>query len=56
MKLSIDWRGNYKYADVTVRDGGATIEVSMLNEIERKDLADHLRNVADELSPTSEGD
>jgi hypothetical protein len=61
MKLTIDWYGNYKYADyayanVVFQDGGATIEASMLNKAERESLANHLREVADELSPTSEGD
>ena len=52
MKLSTHWFG--KYADVTVQHDGATIEVCLLNQAERTELADHLREIANELSPTSE--
>ena len=55
MKLTIHWYGNHKYADVVCQDGGATIEASMLNEVERESLANHLREVADDLSPIKEG-
>jgi hypothetical protein len=56
MQLSVHWYGNGKYADVTVHDSGATIEVTLLNAVERMNLANHLREFADDLSPTSEGD
>jgi hypothetical protein len=55
MKLSTHWYGvANRYVDVTFKDSGATIEVSMLNQAERKELADHLREISDELSPVSE--
>lgn len=56
MKLTVHWYGNRRCADVVFQDGGATIEAAMLNEAERESLANHLREVADDLSPTNEGD
>jgi len=41
-------------ADVAVSTGDATLEAEWLTENERKQLAEHLREVADELSPVSE--
>jgi hypothetical protein len=41
-------------ADVAVSTGDATLEAKWLTENERKQLAEHLREVADELSPVSE--
>jgi hypothetical protein len=52
MKLTLHWYGNNnKYADVVCRNGSATIEELMLDEDEREILANHLREVADDLSP-----
>jgi len=52
MKLTVRWYG--KFADVVFEDHSATMYVSCLNQAERNDLAEHLREVADELSPTTE--
>ena len=53
MKLTVRWYGK-KYADVTFQVHGATMQMSCLNQAERSDLAEHLREIADELSPTTE--
>ena len=52
MKLTFHWYG--KFADVVFQDRSTTMEVSCLNQAERSDLAEHLREIADELSPTTE--
>jgi len=52
MKLTVRWYG--KYADVVFEDHSATMLVSCLGQVGRRDLAEHLREVADELSPTTE--
>ena len=57
MKLTVRWYGNRwygKYADVVFRDDSETIELSCLDQAERSDLAQHLREIADELNPTTE--
>jgi len=53
MKLSINWLRSY-YATVTFSNDHVTVESSVLNPSERADLANHLREVADDLSPISE--
>ena len=52
MKLTVHWYE--KYADVVFEDDSKTIELSCLNQAERSDLAEHLREIADELSPTTQ--
>jgi len=52
MKLTVHRYG--KSVDVVFQDGSATIEVSWLTQAEQSDLAEHLREIADELSPTTE--
>jgi len=52
MKITVHWNGNI--ADVVFQGDRATIEVLWLNQAERRDLAEHLREIADELSPTTE--
>jgi hypothetical protein len=53
MKLSIHWLGRDN-ATVTFSNDHVTVESSVLNPSERADLANHLREVADDLSPSSE--
>jgi len=53
MKLSIHWLGRYN-ATVTFSNDRVTVESNVLNPSERADLANHLREVADDLSPISE--
>ena len=50
MKLTVRWYG--KLADVFFQDHSATIYVSSLNQAERSALAEHLREIADELTNT----
>ena len=50
MKLTVRWYG--KYADVVFEDHSATIILPCRSQAERSDLAEHLREIADELSPT----
>lgn len=50
MKISVRWL-TQSIADVIVLEGNATLEEKWLNESERKELATHLREVADELYP-----
>ena len=38
-----------KYVDVTVYTDNATLEFGLLNDAERAELAEHLREVADDL-------
>ena len=52
MKLIVHRYG--KFADVVFQDCGTTMELSCLNQAEQSDLAEHLREIADELSPTTE--
>ena len=52
MKLTVHWYGDR--ADVVFQDNSATTEVTWLGQAERSDLAKHLREIADELSPTTE--
>ena len=52
MKLTVRWYG--KLADVVFQNHSGTMYVSCLNQAERSDLAEHLREIADELSPTTE--
>lgn len=55
MKLSVRWNlWDRNYAEVTFHDGGTTIESGLLDENELAELASHLREIADELSPISE--
>ena len=56
MKLSVDWFRCGKYATVTFSDDRITIESSLLNVTERANLANHLREVADTLSPSAAED
>jgi len=50
VKISVHWL-TQSIADVTVSASNATLEEICLNESERKELATHLREVADELYP-----
>jgi hypothetical protein len=52
MKLTVRWYG--KFADVVFQDCSTTMMVPCLNQAERSDLAEHLREIADELSATTE--
>ena len=52
--VSIRWPSN-DIADVTVSTDDAVLKAGWLTEDERKQLAQHLREVSDELSPLSEG-
>lgn len=52
MKLTVRWYGDL--ADVIFEECSTTIEVSWLGQAERRDLAEHLREIANELSPTTE--
>lgn len=51
MIIKVRWISE-KYVDLTVCTSDATLELGVLNESERKQLADHLREVAEDLSPT----
>jgi hypothetical protein len=50
LKISIRWH-TQSIADVTVSEGNATLEEKWLTESERKELATHFRETADELYP-----
>jgi len=52
MKATVHWYG--KYADVVFQDCSTTMMIYCLNQAEQSDLAEHLREIADELSPTTE--
>jgi hypothetical protein len=49
MNIKVRWMG--KYVDITVYADNATLELGVLNANERKQLAEHLREVADDLFP-----
>ena len=55
MKISVRWL-TQSTADVTALVGNATLEEKWLTENERKELATHLREVADELYPLEQTD
>lgn len=55
MKISIRWV-NYSIADATVSVDNATLEEKWLNESQCKELATHLREVADKLYPLEQTD
>ena len=55
MKLSIHWLGRDN-ATVTFSDDRVTIESSLLNVTEQAELANHLREIADTLSPSAAED
>lgn len=45
-----------EYVDLIVCTSNATLELGVLYESERKQLADHLREVAEDLSPAENHD
>ena len=49
MIIEIRWFGDY--ADLTVCTENATLQLGLQSPTERIELAEHLRYVADELSP-----
>ena len=52
MKLTIHWyESKDRYSGVICRLDSATLKDLMLDEAERERLANHLREVADDLSP-----
>ena len=55
MKIEVCWL-SIKYADVTVRASNTVLELGLYNDAERKQLADHLREVAENLSPVEQAD
>ena len=52
--MNIKVRQVGKYVDVTVYVNNATLELGLLNAIERADLAEHLREVSDEIWPLAD--
>ena len=48
MEFFVRWISG-KYAEVTVKDGGATIETGLLDKEERVETADILIEIAEEL-------
>jgi hypothetical protein len=50
MNIKVHWIGKNN-AYITVCADNATLELNVLNTIERKQLAEHLREVADNLFP-----
>lgn len=51
MQLTVRWHG--KLADIVFEDHNTTVETSLLDRAGQRDLAEHLREIADELSPTT---
>ena len=49
--MNIEVRSVGKYAGVTVYVGNATLELGLLTPVKRAELAEHLREAAQELWP-----
>jgi len=55
MDFTVCWYDRKKYAEVVlIDDDDIRIESGLLDERERREFANHLREIADELSPISE--
>ena len=52
--MNIKVRPVGKYVDVTVYADNATLELGLLTHVERAELAEHLREAANEISPFME--
>jgi hypothetical protein len=50
VKIEVRYIGS-KYADVTVRTDNTVIELGLYTSDERKQFADYLREIAEDLSP-----
>ncbi len=50
MLINVQWVAK-KYADVSVCDVNTKIDIGLLDEREQQELANHLREIADELCP-----
>lgn len=56
MNIKVRWLDHYGYADVVVSTSHTTVELGLHDELERRELAGHLREVAEELWPLEEGE
>ena len=52
--MNIKVRTVGKYVDVTVYADNATLELGLLTDVERAELAEHLREAADQLWPLAD--
>ena len=54
--MNIKVRPVGKYVDVTIYADNATLELGLLNDTERAELAEHLRQTANDLWPLADKD